>query len=79
VAQDGSREWLDAPRVRTTAVLGTGDTLSAAIACRLAWGSSLIEAVRLSKSYVTACLNVSLEIGQGQGPIGHETADQTKL
>jgi hydroxymethylpyrimidine/phosphomethylpyrimidine kinase len=72
---DGFREWLDAPRVATTAVLGTGDTLAAAIASRLAWGSPLVEAVRLGKAYVTACLHVALEIGRGQGPIGHVPAD----
>ncbi len=73
--ETGIREWLDTPRVATTAVLGAGDTLAAAIACRLAWGASLVQAVRMSKAYVTACLKVSLEIGGGQGPIGHTLAE----
>ncbi|MDB5077555.1 MAG: phosphomethylpyrimidine kinase [Chloroflexi bacterium] len=71
---DGSREWLDIARVATTAVLGTGDTLAAAIASRLAWGVALPDAVRLAKAYVTSCLEMALEIGQGQGPIGHVPA-----
>ena len=70
----GVREWLHAPRVATTAVLGTGDTLAAAIAARLAQGADLPTAVRLAKDYVTRCLEVSLEIGHGQGPVGHVPA-----
>jgi hydroxymethylpyrimidine/phosphomethylpyrimidine kinase len=72
--RDGSQEWLDVPRVATTAVLGAGDTLAAAIAARLAWGSELREAVHQAKAYVTACLEQSLEIGRGQGPVGHVIA-----
>jgi hydroxymethylpyrimidine/phosphomethylpyrimidine kinase len=71
---DGVRTWLDAPRIATTAVHGTGDTLAAAIASRLAYGVPLVDAVRMAKDYVTACLGVSLEIGSGQGPIGHVPA-----
>lgn len=70
----GVWEWLDAPRVSTTAVHGSGDTLAAAIAARVAWGADIPTAVRLAKSYVTACLESSLEIGQGQGPVGHPSA-----
>ena len=77
--ETGMREWLDTRRVATTAVLGSGDTLAAAIAARLAWGASLVEAVRLGKAYVTACLRVALEIGRGQGPIGHILADRDEL
>jgi len=66
--------WLDAPRVSTTAVHGSGDTLAAAIAARVAWGADIPTAVSLAKSYVTACLESALEIGQGQGPVGHPPA-----
>ena len=71
---DGLREWLDVPRVHTTAVHGTGDTLSAAVAARLARGLGVREAVHHAKAYVTACLGQSMEIGRGQGPIGHVLA-----
>lgn len=71
----GLEEWLDAARVPTTATLGTGDTLSAAVASRLAWGASLEQAVRQAKHYVTRCLYQALEIGRGQGPVGHVPAD----
>jgi len=75
VTPKGGRIWLEAPRVRTTAVLGTGDTLAAAIACRLAQGANLELAVSLGKAYVSRCLAVALEIGHGQGPVGHVPAD----
>jgi hydroxymethylpyrimidine/phosphomethylpyrimidine kinase len=71
----GIRRWLDAVRVPTTATLGTGDTLSAAIAARLAWGLPLEQAVVRAKEYVTLCLHHALEIGRGQGPVGHVPAD----
>jgi hydroxymethylpyrimidine/phosphomethylpyrimidine kinase len=71
---DGTVEWLDAPRVDTTAVRGAGDTLSASIAAGLACGLDLTEAVRRAKVYVSLCLRHALEIGRGQGPIGHVPA-----
>jgi len=71
VTRAGMREWLDAPRVPTSAMHGSGDTLAAAIAARLAWGADIPTAVRLAKTYVTTCLEGALEIGQGQGPVGH--------
>ncbi|MGH2411391.1 MAG: bifunctional hydroxymethylpyrimidine kinase/phosphomethylpyrimidine kinase [Chloroflexota bacterium] len=71
---DGVREWFDAPRVDTTAVRGAGDTLSAAIAARLAQGMALREAVWYAKGYVGLCLEHAMEIGRGQGPIGHVMA-----
>jgi hydroxymethylpyrimidine/phosphomethylpyrimidine kinase len=71
---DGILEWFEAPRVDTTAVRGAGDTLSAAIAARLAQGMALREAVGYAKSYVSLCLEQAMEIGRGQGPIGHVPA-----
>ncbi len=71
--------WIDAHRletlktttVDTTNTHGTGCTLSAAIAANLALGKELLEAVRLAKDYVTTALGYALDIGQGQGPVGH--------
>jgi hydroxymethylpyrimidine/phosphomethylpyrimidine kinase len=73
-AAGGTQIWLDTVRVPTTATLGTGDTLSAAIAARLAWGAPLDQAVARAKEYVTLCLHHALEIGRGQGPVGHVLA-----
>ncbi|MBD2197588.1 MULTISPECIES: bifunctional hydroxymethylpyrimidine kinase/phosphomethylpyrimidine kinase [Calothrix] len=50
---------------------GTGCTLSAAIAANLAKNYDIFTAVQQAKNYVTTALTYSLDIGQGQGPVGH--------
>lgn len=50
---------------------GTGCTLSSAIACNLAKGMSLPEAVETGKSYVTGAIAAMLDIGRGRGPLDH--------
>jgi len=42
--------------------------------CPPGLGADILTAVRLGKAYVTACLEEGLEIGQGQGPVGHVQA-----
>ncbi len=69
---DGSQlETLISEQVNTKNTHGTGCTLSAAIAANLALGNPTIEATRLAKNYVTSALHYSLNIGKGQGPVGH--------
>ncbi|KAM3113515.1 bifunctional hydroxymethylpyrimidine kinase/phosphomethylpyrimidine kinase [Phormidesmis sp. 146-33] len=71
--------WFDGDRLKTlTTELvdtknthGTGCTLAAAIAANLALGKVGLEAVRSAKDYVTHALKYSLNIGKGQGPVGH--------
>jgi hydroxymethylpyrimidine/phosphomethylpyrimidine kinase len=64
---------LVAPRLASTNIHGTGCTLSAAIAAHLARGSTLLEAVRLAKSYVHAAIaaGASWHLGRGPGPLDH--------
>lgn len=50
---------------------GTGCTLSAAIVANLALDKEPLVAVKAAKTYVTQALKYALEIGQGQGPVGH--------
>jgi hydroxymethylpyrimidine/phosphomethylpyrimidine kinase len=50
---------------------GTGCTLAAAIAANLALGYPPFTAVANAKDYVTKALGYALDIGQGQGPVGH--------
>ncbi|MDE5079102.1 MAG: bifunctional hydroxymethylpyrimidine kinase/phosphomethylpyrimidine kinase [Trichodesmium sp. St2_bin6] len=66
-----SFETLKTSTVDTNNTHGTGCTLSAAIAANLAQGQDLFSAVTLAKNYVTSSLQYALEIGQGQGPVGH--------
>ncbi|WP_030006807.1 bifunctional hydroxymethylpyrimidine kinase/phosphomethylpyrimidine kinase [Picosynechococcus sp. NKBG042902] len=69
---DGERlEILKTECVQTPHTHGTGCTLSAAIAARLALGDPPFPAVNKAKTYVTEALKHSLAIGQGTGPVGH--------
>ena len=50
---------------------GTGCTLSSAITSHLALGYDIVEAVRLSKEYITEAIRRSFDIGKGVGPVNH--------
>jgi hydroxymethylpyrimidine/phosphomethylpyrimidine kinase len=64
---------LHAKRIATRNTHGTGCTLSAAIAARLAKGQGLEDAVRAAKEYVTGAIATAdrLAIGPGHGPVHH--------
>ncbi|MDZ8107147.1 MAG: bifunctional hydroxymethylpyrimidine kinase/phosphomethylpyrimidine kinase [Nostoc sp. DedQUE12a] len=69
---DGEKlEALTTKQVETTNTHGTGCTLSAAIAANLAKGKNLWPAVQQAKEYITTALTYALDIGKGQGPVGH--------
>jgi hydroxymethylpyrimidine/phosphomethylpyrimidine kinase len=69
---DGRRtEELRARRIETRHTHGTGCTLSAAIAARLALGQEAIEAVRGAKAYLTEALRGAYALGRGAGPVDH--------
>jgi len=61
--------WLRAPRLDIGETHGTGCTLSTAIACRLALGHSLLEAVKLSKAWLTWLLKEKPDFGVPNGPL----------
>ncbi len=58
-------------RIDTKNTHGTGCTLSAAVACSLAAGTDITEAVRRAKAYVSTGIEHSLDIGSGCGPLHH--------
>ena len=62
---------LAVPRVDTPNTHGTGCTLSAAIAARLALGDAPLAAVRAAKDYLTEGLRRSYAAGRGRGCVGH--------
>lgn len=62
---------LSAPRVDTPHTHGTGCTLSAAIAARLATGEPIAEAVRGAKAYLTDGLREAYAVGKGRGCVRH--------
>lgn len=62
-----------AARIETRHTHGTGCTLSTAIACFLARGEAMKEAIQSAKEYLTQAIlhSDSLGIGKGVGPLHH--------
>ena len=59
----------DAERIATGNDHGGGDTLAAAIACALAHGLTVPDAVGFGKRWVTECLRAAYPLGHGHGPV----------
>lgn len=59
----------EAPRIATGDDHGGGDTLAAAVACALAHGYSVPDAVTFGKGWVTECLRAAYPLGHGHGPV----------
>jgi len=64
------------PRLRTRATHGTGCTLSAAVAARLAAGEELPAAVAGAIEYVRGAMAAAAPLGGGAGPLAHFHAFQ---
>jgi len=66
-------EQLTAKRINTHNTLGTGYTLSSAIASYLAQGHDLRQAVKLGKQYISNAIAHAdeLNIGSGHGSVNH--------
>jgi hydroxymethylpyrimidine/phosphomethylpyrimidine kinase len=69
----GGLYWMRAPRIPTPNTHGTGCTLSSAIACQLALGGTLLDAVEYARDYVRGALRAgaSVRTGAGSGPLNH--------
>jgi hydroxymethylpyrimidine/phosphomethylpyrimidine kinase len=65
------REVFKSDRLRSNSTHGTGCAFSTALACHLAHGRGLPEAVLLSKAYVAAAITNALPLGRGVGPVNH--------
>ena len=59
----------DSLRVDTIHDHGAGDTLSTAVACALAQGYPVPDAVAFGKLWVTECLRAAYPLGHGHGPV----------
>jgi hydroxymethylpyrimidine/phosphomethylpyrimidine kinase len=72
VTQDGVTIF-DGPRITTDNDHGTGCSLSAAIACGLAAGASMADAIAGAKAFVASALEgaSSWRLGSGRGPLDH--------
>jgi hydroxymethylpyrimidine/phosphomethylpyrimidine kinase len=58
-------------RQRSTSTHGTGCAFATALACHLALGRDLDDAVVLSKAYVSSAIARAAKIGKGAGPVNH--------
>jgi len=67
-------ETITHQRVDTEATHGSGCTLSAAIATRLAYGDDLSTAVRTGIDLLGRAVRYSLDVGQGPGSVHHMVA-----
>jgi hydroxymethylpyrimidine/phosphomethylpyrimidine kinase len=65
------QEVFKAERLRSNATHGTGCAFATALACHLAQGRVLPEAVLLAKVYVSAAIANAHPLGHGVGPLNH--------
>jgi hydroxymethylpyrimidine/phosphomethylpyrimidine kinase len=68
---DGTQQVFRANRLPSNSTHGTGCAFATSIACYLAQGRNLIEAVGLAKSYVTDAIRNAYPLGRGTGPVNH--------
>lgn len=68
---DGATRWFAGRRICNPNTHGTGCTLSSAIACGLAQGESLADAIASAKAYLEGALAAQLDLGRGAGPLDH--------
>ena len=67
---DGAEFYeFDSQRLVTGNDHGGGDTLATAVACALAHGFSVPDAVGFGKRWVTECLRAAYPLGRGHGPV----------
>jgi hydroxymethylpyrimidine/phosphomethylpyrimidine kinase len=64
-----SPRWLEGPRLPGRHSHGTGCTLSAACAARLALGDPLVAAAEAAKAFVTRAIEHGVDLGAGVGPV----------
>ncbi|AFA47314.1 bifunctional hydroxymethylpyrimidine kinase/phosphomethylpyrimidine kinase [Acetobacterium woodii] len=69
--QSSQERWFPGAKIANPNSHGTGCTLSSAIACGLAAGAEIEQAVRNAKDYVSGALSANLDLGKGSGPLDH--------
>jgi hydroxymethylpyrimidine/phosphomethylpyrimidine kinase len=65
------QEVFKSDRLRSNSTHGTGCAFATAMACHLARGRGLPEAVLLAKAYVAAAIANAHPLGRGTGPVHH--------
>ncbi len=67
----GGYKKFESERINTVNTHGTGCTLSAAIASKLAQGEDLISSIQIARDYVHNAILTAPKIGKGNGPLNH--------
>lgn len=70
VDSDGATQF-DSERVSSRNTHGTGCSLASALACLLARGKTLREAVPVAKRYIVEAIRTAPGLGKGHGPLNH--------
>jgi hydroxymethylpyrimidine/phosphomethylpyrimidine kinase len=65
------QEVFKSVRLRSNSTHGTGCAFATSVACHLALGRGLPEAVLLAKAYVAATISNAHPLGHGTGPVHH--------
>ena len=78
LARGGQPLWMRGARIASGHTLGTGCTLSSAIASHLALGANLVQAVECARGFVRGALQAGADVrtGAGSGPLNHGHAPQ---
>ena len=71
LAQPGRLDAYAGRRIHTTSTHGTGCTLASSIACGLAQGMTLEDAVARGRAYVRKAIEPAPGLGHGHGPLNH--------
>ncbi|MGH9529422.1 MAG: bifunctional hydroxymethylpyrimidine kinase/phosphomethylpyrimidine kinase [Terriglobales bacterium] len=66
-----NQQFFEARRINSTSTHGTGCAFSTAIACQLAKGRSLADAVDRAQAYVSRAIEEAYPVGKGVGPLNH--------
>lgn len=70
-SQGVEQEVFKCARQKSASTHGTGCAFATAVACHLAHGRGLPEAVLLSKAFVTSAISHAQSVGRGVGPLHH--------
>jgi len=65
------QELFKSVRLKSNSTHGTGCAFATSVACHLAMGRGLPEAVLLAKAYVSAAISNAHPLGHGVGPVNH--------
>lgn len=68
---NGDIQIFESDHLESNFTHGTGCAFSSSVACHLAQGRPLAEAVLLAKAYVTAAITNGYSIGKGISPVNH--------